>query len=388
MSRRKICIIVFSRANYGSIKSVMRELKRDKNFDLKVIVGGSALLNKYGNCEHLIKKDGFKIDQSIYFVIDGETPETMVKSTAVAMLELSTTFNKIKPDIVFTIGDRYETMATSLTSAYMNIPLAHTMGGEISGTIDESIRHAITKLAHIHFAASNEAKKNIIRLGENKKKVFNVGCPRLDMIKQTLNKNISNLNKKIFESGVGKKFNVLKDDFIVVMQYPVTTEFEDSGQQIKNTLAAINKIKIKKLFFWPNPDAGSEKMSAEIRKWREKNNQEDIFLVKNLSNEIFYKMLSYAKCFVGNSSVGIRDAGFIGLPVVNIGTRQNGRECGKNVIHSTYKKDDIHKKILFSLKKRKKNKKDFTYGDGNAAKKIIQILNKLKKIDIQKKLNY
>jgi UDP-hydrolysing UDP-N-acetyl-D-glucosamine 2-epimerase len=389
MSCRKICVVVFSRANYGSIKSLIRELSNDKFFNLKIISGGSALLNKYGNCASIIKKDGFKISENLYFVVEGETTETMVKSTAVAMIELSSVFNKLKPDVVFTVGDRYETMATVLTAAYMNIPIAHTMGGEISGTIDESIRHGITKFAHLHFPATKKAKKNIIRLGEKKSTVFNVGCPRIDIVKESLNKKINDLNEKVFINGVGEKFDILNKNFIIVMQHPVTTEYNDSSFQIRNTLAAVEKIKLKKLFFWPNSDAGSEKISREIRIWRERNiGNKDFFFIKNLESHIFYKTLSYARCLVGNSSVGIREAGYVGIPVVNIGTRQQGREHGKNVLNSSYKTIDIYNKIFLSIKKKTLIKKDFTYGDGNAAIRIKNILKKIKKISIQKKLNY
>ena len=199
MSLRKICIVVLSRANYGSIKSMIKALSKDKNFKLQIITGGSALLSKYGNVDNVIAKDGFKINEKIFFVVEGETPSTMVKSTAVGMLDLSTAFERLKPDLVFAIGDRYETMATVLSASYMNIPIAHTMGGEISGTIDESIRHAITKFAHLHFPATKKSAKNIFKMGEDKKNIYHVGCPRIDTVKDSLNKKIDNLNNKIFD---------------------------------------------------------------------------------------------------------------------------------------------------------------------------------------------
>ena len=388
MSLKKICIIVFSRANYGSIKSLIREISKDKKLELSLVVGGSAVLNKFGNVSEIIKKDGFKISEEIFFVVEGETPEAMVKSTSIAMTALSTFFKNNRPDLVFTVGDRYETIATVLSAVYMNIPVAHTMGGEISGTIDESIRHAITKFSHLHFVASKRAKKYIIKLGENKKNVFHVGCPRMDLIKEYVGKNINfnDLQKKVFENGVGEKFNLRKDKFIVVMQHPVTTEFLKARNQIKNTLQAVKKIKMKKIFFWPNVDAGSEQISQEIRSWRENNKNNNFFFIKNLEPKYFYNLIKLSKCLVGNSSSGIRDAGFLGLPVVNIGTRQKGREHGKNVIHSSNKWNEIYQKIQLSINK--KCKQNFTYGDGSSAKKIIKILKKIKKIEIQKTLTY
>ncbi len=388
MTLKKICIVVFSRANYGSIKSLIKEVDKDNSFDLTIVAGGSAILSKFGGVAQIIKKDGFKVAQEIFFVVEGETPETMVKSTSIAMMELSSFFKKNKPDLIFTVGDRYETMATVLSSVYMNIPVAHTMGGEVSGTIDESIRHAVTKFSHLHFPASKKAAQYILKMGENKKNIFKVGCPRMDVIKENLKKkiNISELQKKIFNEGVGEKFDLKKEDFIVVMQHPVTTEYSNAGRQIRNTLEATSKLKIKKIFFWPNVDAGSEQISQQIRTWRELRKDKNFFFIKNLETKYFYNLLNLSKCLVGNSSAGIRDAGFLGLPVVNIGTRQKGREHGKNVINSSYEISDIHKKILYSINK--KCKKNYIYGDGNAAKKIVKILKKIKKIEIQKRLNY
>lgn len=388
MFLKKICVVIFSRANYGSIKSLLKEISKDKSFDLTIVAGGSAILSKFGGVAQIIKKDGFKVSQEIFFVVEGETPETMVKSTAIAMMELSSFLKKNKPDLIFTVGDRYETMATVLASVYMNIPIAHTMGGEISGTIDESIRHAVTKFSHLHFPASKQAAQFIIKMGENKKNVFRVGCPRMDIIKQNLKSSVNKdeLQKKIFDEGVGEKFNLFKEDFIVVMQHPVTTEYSKAGKQIRNTLEATSKLRLKKIFFWPNVDAGSEQISSQIRTWRESKKDKNFFFIKNLETKYFYNLLKLSKCLVGNSSAGIRDAGFLGLPVVNIGTRQKGREHGINVIHSSNNSDEILRKINIAIKK--KCKKNFTYGDGNSAKKIVKILKKIKKIDIQKKLSY
>ena len=388
MSLKKICVVVFSRANYGSIKSVLKKISKDKFFELKLVVGGSAILNKYGNVSEIIKKDGLKISKEIFFVVEGETPETMVKSTSIAMIELSDYLKRNNPDLVLTVGDRYETMATVLAAAYMNIPIAHTMGGEVSGTIDESIRHAITKFSHIHFPATKIAARNILRLGESRKNIFMVGCPRIDLIKETLSSkiNLKKLNDIINTHSVGGEINLIKDNFIMIMQHPVTTEFNKAGEQIQNTLEATKKINLKKIFFWPNVDAGSERISYTIRKWREDKKDKDYLFIKNLETEYFYQLMKISKCLVGNSSAGIRDAGFIGTPVVNIGTRQNDREHRNNVINSNYKKDEIYKKILITLKK--KCKKNILYGDGTAAKKIIKILKNIKKINIQKKLNF
>ncbi len=179
---RKICVVVGSRANYGSIKSVMRAVRAHPDLQLQIIVGASALLDRFGSVVDVIERDGFVPDARVNMIVEGETPVTMAKSTGLGLLELPTLFELFKPDIVITVGDRFETMATAIAGAYMNIPLAHTMGGEVTGTIDESIRHAITKLAHVHFPANQEAADRIIRLGEDPAAVHVVGCPRMDLV--------------------------------------------------------------------------------------------------------------------------------------------------------------------------------------------------------------
>ena len=183
---KKICAIISSRANYSSIKSVLSSISNNKNLILQIVVGASALIDRFGSVVDLIKKDGFKINSSIHMLVEGETLETMAKSTGMGLLEFPTVFKNINPDIVLIVGDRFENIAPSIAASYMNILIAHTMGGEVSGTIDESIRHAITKFAHIHFPASKESKERIIKLGENKKNVFLVGCPRIDLAKKVL----------------------------------------------------------------------------------------------------------------------------------------------------------------------------------------------------------
>ena len=239
-------------------------LKKAKKIKLQILTGGSASVEKYGLVSNLIRKDNFKVDKEIFFLVDGDKPISMVITTALGMIKTGTVFEKIKPDLVLTVGDRYETLATAVSAAYMNIPIAHTMGGEITGTIDESIRHAITKFSHIHFPANENAKKNIVKMGENKESVYVVGCPRIDLVKQCLKKKIPDINNRVFKNGSGKKFDLNKD-FITIMQHPVTTEFGQGAQQITATLKAVSKINMPKLFFWPNADAGSEEISKVIR---------------------------------------------------------------------------------------------------------------------------
>ncbi len=389
-SKKTINFVIFSRANYNSIKSVILETKKNKKFfNYRVIVGASAISKKFGSVVDLIKKDGFKVHHEINNIVESSGLESMVKTTALGMLELSEIFRNNKPDLVFTVGDRFETMATAITSSYMNIPLAHTMGGEVTGTIDESVRHSITKLAHLHFVSNKDSYERVIKLGENKNFVFNVGCPRNDLLKEIVKKDKKrSIFKNIYKHGVGDIKKIKKNEkFLIVLQHPVTTEYDSSNDQIKKTLNAINKINITKIILWPNADAGYEKISSVIRRFREKNELNNYRIIKNLPIEDYAILLKNASCIVGNSSSAIRDGSFIGTPAVNIGTRQNSRLQGPNVINVSYNDAKIYAAIKKQIKI-KKYKSSNIYGDGNASKKIIKILIKLKKINIQKKINY
>ncbi|MDC3074302.1 UDP-N-acetylglucosamine 2-epimerase [Candidatus Pelagibacter sp.] len=373
---KKICTIIHNRANYGSIKSVLELLKKHKSFKLQIIVGGSANLERFGSVVNIIKKDGFKIDRKINFVVEGNSTLEMAKSTGLAIIEMSNALSDLKPDLVITVGDRYETMATAISASYMNIPLAHTMGGEVSGTIDESVRHAVTKFSSIHFAATAIAKRNIVKMGENKRYVFNVGCPRIDEVKQILKKIPSNFNKKINENGVGS-FLDLNKPFITIMNHPVTTEYGNGEKEISKILKIVNKFDIQKLVFWPNPDAGSEDISRGIRKWREKFGDTKTRFFKNLEQKYFYHVLDKTICLIGNSSSGVREGSFIGVQNICIGSRQKGREIGKNTIMINNNEKKLSKLIQKILKKKTKKLRDYKYGNGSASKKIIEILKKI-----------
>ena len=307
----------------------------------------------------------------------------MAKSTGLAVIEISSIFADLKPDVVVTIADRFETMATAVAASYMNIILAHTQGGEITGSIDESVRHAITKLSHIHFASSKIAYKNIIQLGEDKKNVFLTGCPSLDLAKKFPKKIDDNLLKKY--NGVGKKFN-LKEKYIVVMQHPVTTEYGDGFKQINETIKAVSKLDFPTIWLWPNVDAGSDEVSKGLRIYREKNIDSKIFFIKNFTAEDYLSVIYNCSCLIGNSSSAIREGGFLGVPAVNIGTRQTGREVGKNIINVDYDEKKILKAIDKQLRRNKKFASSKIYGDGNAGKYIASILSNLniKNVSIQK----
>lgn len=371
MTKRKICIVVGSRANYSSIKAVMRAVAAHPDLELQLVAGASAVLDRYGAVVDIMERDGFTALAKLYMLVEGETPATMAKSTGLGLIELPTIFESLKPDVVLTVGDRFETMATTLAAAYMNIPLAHTMGGEVSGNIDENIRHAVTKFATIHFPACEDARQRIIKLGERPETVHNVGCPRMDLVAEILDKT-SNVSDPLFAEGVGSNFD-LHGDFLLVSQHPVTGEYGRGEGQIEATLLACLDIGMPAVVLWPNSDAGSEDVSRGIRKFRERHPDAPFHYVKNLPPEVYMPLMDMTRCLIGNSSSAIREGAFIGTPAVNIGSRQTARQRGANVIDAGYTREEIAAAIRNRLDSGK-FRSDPIYGDGQAGPRIAELL--------------
>jgi UDP-hydrolysing UDP-N-acetyl-D-glucosamine 2-epimerase len=382
---RKVCVVVGSRANYGSIKSVMRAVRAHQDLELQLVAGASAVLDRYGAVVEQIEKDGFRPAAKVYMLIEGETPATMARSTGLGLLELPTVFEGLKPNVVVTVGDRFETMATALAAAYMNIPLAHTMGGEVSGTIDESIRHAVTKFAHIHFPACSDARDRIIRLGERPETVHLVGCPRMDLVAELLANDDGNLDKDLFAEGVGGWFDLAKP-FVMVAQHPVTTEYGEGDRQITATLEAVSEVGLPALVFWPNADAGSEDVARGIRRFREQRDDSRFHFFKNLPAEVYIRLMTRTACLVGNSSSAIREGAFIGTPAVNIGTRQVQRQRGTNVVDVPHDVHAIAEAIHHQLG-RGSYPHEPIYGDGKAGDRIADVLATCE-LHVEKRIAY
>jgi UDP-hydrolysing UDP-N-acetyl-D-glucosamine 2-epimerase len=372
MKKRKICVVVTARPSYARVKTALQSIKNHPNLELQLVLAGSALLDRYGNAVKVIEKDGFEVREKIYNVLEGETPTAMAKTTGIAIMELATTFAKLKPDIVVTIADRFETIATSIAASYQNIPLAHIQGGEVTGNIDEKVRHANTKLADIHLVASEDARQRVIKMGEDPNMVVNTGCPSMDLAREVFEKPEFDFDPLVKYGGVGDEI-YWRDGYLVVMQHPVTTEFEKSREHVTATLEAINELNIPTFWFWPNVDAGSDGTSKGIRVFREKYKSSHIHFFKNMEPQDFLRLIKNSKCLIGNSSVGIRESAFLGIPVVNIGTRQHGRQRAKSVIDCGYEKQDIKK----AIKKHLSNgyyTSELIYGDGFAGQKIADTL--------------
>lgn len=372
---RKIAVVITARPSYSRVKTVLIAIKKDPELELQLIVAASALLDRYGSAVNYIEKDGFDIAAKVFNVLEGENLTAAAKTTGIGILELSTVFDNLRPDIVVTVADRFETMATAISASYMNIPLAHIQGGEVTGNIDEKVRHSITKLADYHFVASENAKKRVIQLGENPKMVFNTGCPSIDIAQEVAKNTKLTFNPYKKYGGVGSQPD-LDNGYIVVMQHPVTNEYQDSRKHIEATLRAIRQLNKPTLWFWPNVDAGADGTSTGIRSFREKYQMENVHFFKNMEGYDFLNLLHHSLCLIGNSSVGIRECAYLGVPVVNIGSRQNRRDRGENVVDVSYDENDIVASVNSILDKQTRITSQ-VYGGGKAGEMIAKLLKKL-----------
>jgi UDP-hydrolysing UDP-N-acetyl-D-glucosamine 2-epimerase len=383
--KRKVCVVVTARPSYSRIKTALKAIQDHPELELQLVVAASALLDRYGTAVNYIEADGFNIAARVYMVLEGENPASMAKTTGLGLLELATVFDNLKPDVVVTIADRYETLATAVAASYMNIPVAHVQGGEITGSIDEKVRHAVTKLADLHFVSTKKAGERVIRMGEEKKIVFVTGCPSIDLAAEVLPDPTLNFDPFDKYGGVGNRLDLSKG-YLVIMQHPVTTEHHLSRQHVLETLYAAKEIGLPTLVFWPNVDAGSDGTSNGIRTFRETEKPDNLHFFKNMMPTDFLRLIYNCGCLIGNSSVGIRESSFLGVPVVNIGSRQSGRERGSNVLDTGYDRIEIEQAIRRHLSNGR-YQKDILYGDGNAGGRIAELLNEVP-LQIEKRLTY
>lgn len=375
MPKRKIAVVITARPSYSRVKSVLTAISQHPDLELQLIVAASALLDRYGSAINYMEKDGFEIAARVFNVLEGENLTAAAKTTGIGILELSTVFDNLCPDVVVTVADRFETMATAVCASFMNIPLAHIQGGEVTGNIDEKVRHAITKLADYHFVSTEEAEARVLKLGEDPKVVFNTGCPSIDLAKSVVQSESLTFDPYQKYGGVGAQPK-LTNGFLVVLQHPVTNEYALSRKQIEATLQAINQLQVPTLWFWPNVDAGADGTSTGIRSFREQNELNHVHFFKNMEGEDFLQLLYHSKGLVGNSSVGIRECAYLGIPVVNIGTRQYRRQRGVNVIDVDYDTEAIQQAINNHLQNGRISGSSI-YGEGDAGTSIAALLSKL-----------
>ncbi len=383
--KRKVCVVITARPSYARIKTVLQAIKDHPQIELLLVVGASALLERYGPVVDVIRADGFEPNEVVYMVVEGENLVTSAKSTGLGVVELATIFDNLRPHIVLSIADRYETIATAIAASFLNMPVAHVQGGEVTGSIDEKVRHAVTKLSNLHFVSNEHAAERVIRMGEDPATVFVTGCPSVDLATRVVGENRNGFDVFARYAGVGHTFPT-DQGYMVVMQHPVTTEYEDSLVQIEETLAAVEILARPTFWFWPNVDAGSDRISKAIRRFRETRDVPHIYFFKNLAPEDFLCLLNGAECLVGNSSVGIRESAYLGLPVVNIGSRQAGRDRAPNVRDVGYDRkvivDAVHAHLAHG-----RYPSSTLYGDGKAGERIAELLANVS-LKVDKRLSY
>ena len=382
LNKIKVCIVITARPSYSRIRTAMLDLKKRASVDLVVICSGSALLDRYGTISDVIKADGFNVVEELYTFVEGNDLINMSLTTANTITSTSLALRKLKPDFVVSIADRYETLGTAVAASYLSIPLIHIQGGEVTGNIDDKVRHAVTKLSDIHLVSSQSAEKRLIAMGENPRVIFNTGCPSIDIARQSKLIKLSEIQTALQTHVVGSKINI-KKKFGVLLQHPETENFESSYDQMSKSLEAVSKTGIQILVFWPNVDAGSDSTAKAIRVFREKNNPTNIAFVKNLPGELFLRLLSEAEFLVGNSSVGLRECAFLGVPVVNIGDRQIGRDRSENVIDVKCETHLIENALLTQISKGR-YPSSLIYGDGYSGEKIADVVCSLKDIGVKR----
>lgn len=378
--KRKICFPIMSRVHYARQKLLLEALKKSPNFDLQLVVGGSIFLEKYDS-KFLkeIEKNFSNIDAS-YNVIDGGTHLAMARTAGLTALDFANSLHRFDSDIVLIRGDRFEQLAIAMTAAYLNKTIAHIEGGDVTGTIDESVRHAITKLAHIHFVTNEDSRQRVIKMGEDPKMVFNVGSPDVEYASKLKNKITSEVVNK---TGVGKEIDLSKP-YMVVMHHPVTT-INDNHLITEELLRVVDSFDLQTIWFWPNSDAGTNEVSKVIRLYREngklKNNK--MRFITHLLPDDFLALIRGAKVMIGNSSAGIKECSYFGTPVVNVGTRQMGRLRAENVVDVIGGESKIKSAIATQLA-HGRYKISKIYYKSNTSKKIIEILNRVELVKQKK----
>lgn len=378
MFKKKILIITERRADYSRFKPILQLIKKSKFLDYVLVVTGTHLLKTHGLTINEIKKDKFRINYQIksFFSSNTDDGENMINAIANVLKKISLIIKKSNPNIILTGFDIGANFALTVAGAHLNIPVVHIQGGEVTGSIDESLRHSMSKFSNYHLVANLDSKIRLIKMGEQKNKIFIVGCPSLDALFQ---------ESVLTDREINIRFKInCKKKFFIVIQHPVTTEQKFSKNQILETIKAIKKTREQALFILPNNDSGHSDIVNEIKK-------NNLNWSESLSLSEYRSLLARASILIGNSSSGIHEAASFKLPVINIGTRQNGRLQPRNVVNADYNAKDILNKIKFCLNNYKYinslKKLKNPYGDGKTASKIIKVLKKINLLETTQKRN-
>ncbi|XP_041936994.1 bifunctional UDP-N-acetylglucosamine 2-epimerase/N-acetylmannosamine kinase isoform X2 [Alosa sapidissima] len=368
----KVCVATCNRADYSKLAPIMFGMKANPEvFELEVVVLGSHLIDDYGNTFRMIEQDEFDIGSKLHTIVRGEDEAAMVESVGLALVKLPDVLQRLNPDVLIVHGDRFDALALATAAALMNIRILHLEGGEVSGTIDDSIRHAISKLAHYHACCTRSAERHLIAMCEDHSRILLAGCPSYDKL---LDAHHRDDYADIIKAWLGD--GVKEQDYIVALQHPVTTDIKNSIKIYELMLDALISFNKRTLVLFPNIDAGSKEMVRVMRK-KGIEQHPNFRAVKHVPFEQFIQLVAHAGCMIGNSSCGVREAGAFGTPVINLGTRQTGRETGENVLH--VRDADTQNKIYHALDLQfgKRYPCSKIYGDGNAVPRILKFLQSI-----------
>lgn len=379
---RTVCVVLVDRANYGRLKPVMRAIDEHPRLALQTVAAGAMVLERFGLPMRVVQEDGFRIDAEVYVELEGSAPLTMAKSVGFGVVEFANEFRRLAPDLVLLIGDRYEALSVAIAAAYMNLCIVHVQGGEVSGSIDESARHAITRFAHFHFPSTRRAAEYLVRMGENPATILGIGCPSSDIAHQLDGRSSLDAINRL---GSGATIDTT-EPFLLAAFHPTTTEYGGEHQQMEALLEALGRVQCPTILLWPNIDAGANHVSEVIRRFRDQIAPDWLRTIINLPPEVYLRTLASAACAVGNSSSFVREASFLGTPVVLVGNRQEGRETGLHVASVRPRVLDVEMAIRQQLD-HGRYASSALYGDGHVSQRIANALARLTPY-VQKRLEY
>ena len=370
-----VAAVVTSRSQYARLKTVLQGLNDDDRIKLFIILSGGSLVHRFGNISDIVETAGLEINKKIHTLLEAGEPVAQAKTTGMGLIEYATAFNEFAPDVMLTSGDRHETMACTLAASYLNIPVVHLEGGELTGSIDDKVRHSTTKMADYHFVSTGRSEEIVRQLGEPANRVYRTGCPSIDFAEQIIQEGQDEYDPQTEYGGVGDTVDVSKD-YIVVQYHPLPTEYESNYDKTQELIKAYEQLSMQAFWFWPNMDAGTDQVSKAMREYREQQNPKGVRFFITLDPHDYLTLVKNAACMVGNSSVGIRECSYFGIPTVNIGERQQSRERGPNVLDVACDAEEIANGIETQLQQEAYSQSTI-YGNGNATRKIIDILAEL-----------
>jgi UDP-hydrolysing UDP-N-acetyl-D-glucosamine 2-epimerase len=357
------------------MKTVLQALTEDSRIDFHLVISGGALVHRFGDLSDTISEAGMEIDKKIHTLLEAGEPVAQAKTTGIGLVEYATTFEEVDPDLLLTSGDRHETMASTLASSYLNIPVVHLEGGEITGSIDDRVRHATTKMADYHFVSTERSKEIVNQLGEPIDRIYRTGCPSIELAEQIIQEKRREYDPQTEYGGVGDTVDV-SHDYIIIQYHPLPMEYKSNYDKIQELIEAYEQLDVQAFWFWPNMDAGTDQISKAIREYREQQDPDGVRFFISMDPHDYLTLVKNSKCMVGNSSVGIRECSYFGIPTVNIGERQQSRERGPNVLDVDCDANAIAEGIRSQLQ-HGSYPQSTIYGNGNAAQKITDTIAEL-----------